>query len=489
MLSLLAFLLAVLTLCLIAMQVVYVFGYQAFMDRGISAAQREQDGGSGLNFESGSGDVGPEAVSYHPPAAIVLCLKGSEENLIECLTGLVCQDYTDCQLFIVVDSDKDPVNKTVASFFADRKSKPIVQMLRPPHKTCSLKCSAITQAIDSIPPRYEVIAFIDADAVPDQSWLSDLVQPLADPSVGATTGNRWYSPRSNEPGTWVRKIWNAAAVVQMQRYQVPWGGSLALRTETIERCGLVEHWQKSFCEDTSLIAHLEKQKLRLHRVPNLILENTESLSLTAADQWITRQLLTVRLHHPRWSWVAAHALASGLVAIVSPLLIVLMLVCGEHRSLWTLIQAYVVWQLVNSWLLWMIERSNRRALEGRESFNRFPNEGNANPLMQFPGTLLTQWLYPWTALKAYVLDEVWWRGVSYKVDADGNVELMEETDAAASLRHGSKESLGLLATEVQRETDRANGSDNAEGGSENDAEGPEASGTILPSHFSKRSRN
>lgn len=483
MLSLLASLLAVLTLCLIAMQVVYVLGYQAFMERGAIAAQRKQDGVFDPDLEKGLGDKAPEPASYHPLVAIVLCLKGRDESLIDCLTGLVCQDYTACQLFIVVDSDKDPVIKTVTSFFADRKSKPVVQTLRSPHKTCSLKCSAITQAIGSIPSRYEVIAFIDADTVPDQSWLSDLVEPLADPTVGATTGNRWYSPRTNDPGSWVRKIWNAAAVVQMQRYQVPWGGSLALRTETIERCGLVKHWQKSFCEDTSLIGQLAKQDLRLHRVPNLILENTESVSLTASSQWITRQLLTVRLHHPKWSWVAAHALASGLVAIVSPMVIVLMLICGEHRSMWALIQAYVAWQLVNSWLLWMIEQSNRQALEGRGSFNRFPNEGSANPLMQLPGTLLTQWMYPLTAWKAYDLEKVWWAGVSYKVDDNGNVELIEETDAAASLRRGSKESSELLSTGIQHEEVDVSGSNNT------DVSNDETSGPILPSRFSKRSRN
>lgn len=449
MLSLLASMLALLTLCLIAMQVVYVLGYQAFMDRGARVAQRQQDVVSDLNLNNESDDQNPQEPKFYPPAAIVLCLKGMEENLVECLTGLVCQDYANCQLFIVVDSDKDPVLKTVASFFADRGSKPIVQTLRSPHKTCSLKCSAITQAIGSIPSRYEVIAFIDADVVPDQSWLSDLVEPLADPTVGATTGNRWYSPKTNSPGAWVRKIWNAAAVVQMQRYHVPWGGSLALRTETIERCGLVEQWQKSFCEDTALIGQLKKQKLKLHRVPNLILENTESVSLTDAFEWISRQLLTVRLHHPKWSWVAAHALASGLVAIVSPIVILLMLVFGESRSMWTLIQAYVAWQLVNSWLLWMIEQSNRQALEGRESFNRLPNEGNASGWMQVVGTVMTQWMYPFTAWQAHKLDEVWWRGVSYKVGANGTVELIEKTDATANLRGGSKGSPELLATGIQ----------------------------------------
>ncbi len=231
MLSLFAFLLALLTLCLIAMQVIYVLGYQAFMESA-RVADGQQNSRAGLVSEVAQRgeEANAQLPDFQPPAGVVLCLKGKEENLIECLTGLVCQEYGNYQLFIIVDSEKDPALETVASFFAERKKKPIVQSLQSPHKTCSLKCSSIIQAIDAIPSQYEVVAFIDADTVPDQSWLSDLVKPLADPTVGASTGNRWYAPRTNSLGAWVRKVWNAAAVVQMQRYQVPWGGSLALRT-------------------------------------------------------------------------------------------------------------------------------------------------------------------------------------------------------------------------------------------------------------------
>ena len=62
---------------------------------------------------------------------------------------------------------------------------------------------------------------------------------------------------------------------------------------------------------------------------------------------------------------------------------------------------------------------------------------------------MTQWMYPFTAWQAHKLDEVWWRGVSYKVGANGTVELIEKTDATANLRGGSKGSPELLATGIQ----------------------------------------
>ena len=438
MLSSLAFLLTLTTLFLIGVQVVYVLNYQSFMEselqKGSEADHQEDTNAFENNAALAEVD---ETAEYLPLAAVVLCLKGSDANLVECLTGLVSQDYPEFELFLMVDSPRDPVFETVTNFFADRKYQPVVRPLQTPLKTCSLKCSALTEAIEAIPSRYEVIAMIDADCVPDQNWLADLVSPLGDASIGATTGNRWYTPADSKMGSWVRKLWNAAAVVQMYQYSIPWGGSLALRTETISRCGLIKTWRQSFCEDTSLAGELTKQKLKLHRVANLVLENTESTSLTSAFHWISRQLLTTRIHHPKWSWVAAHAFASAMVAIVTPVVILSMLCNGESRSLWTLVQTYIAWQAVNSWLLWVIERWNQTALDSRNSFNRLVKQNSRRSkfvVLQFTGTLLTQWLYPFTAWQASALTKVGWRGVQYKISAKGAIELIAESDIAADHR-------------------------------------------------------
>ena len=474
MLSFLGFLVTLVTLCLIAMQVVYVLGYQAWIE------SEDKLPSEGALLQT-AGDEVVETAVYQPPAAIVLCLKGDDENLSECLVGLISQDYADYRLVIVVDSERDPVVGSVAQFFAGVKFKPDIQALRTPKSTCSLKCSAITQAILSVPSRYEVIALIDGDTIPDQSWLSELVAPLADKTIGATTGNRWYSPTSNAFGTWVRKIWNAAAIVQMQRYHIPWGGSLAIRAETIERCGLVDHWRRSFCEDTAMVSPLKKHKLKIHRVPNLVLENTESVSLAGAFEWISRQLLTVRLHHPKWSLVLAHAFASGVVGIGAPILIVLMLWTGQTRGLWTLLQSFVAWQLVNSVLLYLIERSNRQAIEQRDSFNRLPVPQSPSFLMQFGSTLLTQWIYPFAAWQASAMEKVDWRGVTYKIRGNGTVELVDKSDVASSARTSTASGIDLLSYETAANSDVTE---------KDSALDEDKSGNVyLPSRFSKRSRN
>ena len=74
-----------------------------------------------------------------------------------------------------------------------------------------------------------MVALLDADTIPHRTWLRELVAPLADPRVGAATGNRWYMPAEAGWAGLVRYLWNAAAVVQMYCYGIAWGGTLALK--------------------------------------------------------------------------------------------------------------------------------------------------------------------------------------------------------------------------------------------------------------------
>ena len=98
----------------------------------------------------------------------------------------------------------------------------------------------------------------------------------------------------------------------MYLYEIPWGGSLALRREVIDKAGLVEHWSRGFCEDTMLTRILHREGYQIARPVELVVVNDESTTLSGALRWIQRQLLTVRLHHPRWALIWLHGLATGL---------------------------------------------------------------------------------------------------------------------------------------------------------------------------------
>jgi len=189
---------------------------------------------------SDHGDPTASGLSW-PRTAVVVCLRGSDPFLADNLRAVLDQDYPDYSVHIVVDSPDDPawdaVRKVVAQFDAQRVR---VTTLEERKETCSLKCSSIVQVVSRLDDSYEVVALADADTSPHRTWLKELVMAMADDDVGAATGNRWYMPSRSSVGAVERYLWNAAAVVQMFCYSVPWGGTLAIKREVFRKCNLLE---------------------------------------------------------------------------------------------------------------------------------------------------------------------------------------------------------------------------------------------------------
>ena len=147
------------------------------------------------------------ADSQLPRAGVVLCIRGADETLADCLNGLLDQDYPHYSLSIVVDSKSDPGWELVQRFVATAPAGKLrVTTLRERNPESSLKCSAMVQGVEELDESHEIVAFIDADVVPHASWLRELAQPLLDAKVGATTGTRWCVPLVDSIGSIVRSV-------------------------------------------------------------------------------------------------------------------------------------------------------------------------------------------------------------------------------------------------------------------------------------------
>src|SRR5260370_32391427 len=65
---------------------------------------------------------------------------------------------------------------------------------------CSEKVNNLRVAVEQLPPEFEVLVFADSDGRPGRNWLHNLVAPLGDVRIGATTTMRWLIPnRTNFP--------------------------------------------------------------------------------------------------------------------------------------------------------------------------------------------------------------------------------------------------------------------------------------------------
>ena len=109
----------------------------------------------------------------------------------------------------------------------------------------------------------------------------------------------------------IRHVWNGAAIVQMFWYDIAWGGTLAVKWDTIRRANLLDRWSHALCEDTMLCRELKSISQRIAFVPACMMINLEDCTLESFMPWVKRQLLTARLYHPKWFAVVGHGVTSA----------------------------------------------------------------------------------------------------------------------------------------------------------------------------------
>ena len=178
---------------------------------------------------------------WFPPALVVLSLRGPDDRLAECLRALFQQDYPSFVVCVAVDHPSDPAADVVGAVLEEGDYSHVqVLHLESPLDRCSLKCSALRQATADLPVDCEIVAFLNADVVPRRDWLRRLARHLISPRVGAAMGNRWYLPPGKHWGSLVRFAWNATSIVTMNFWQVPWGGSLAVKASVLRETDLRE---------------------------------------------------------------------------------------------------------------------------------------------------------------------------------------------------------------------------------------------------------
>jgi hypothetical protein len=356
-----------------------------------------------------------------PRATVLLCVRGADPSLVNCLNGLFNQDYPSYDVKIIIDSVYDPSWDVVSPMLA-RSERPTVSacVLRDRQETCSLKVSALVQAIRELDSSTEVVALIDADVIPYRHWLRDLVQPLADPGIGATSGVRWYMPRGKSSwGTAVRSLWNAVAITQMYSLHIPWAGSMAFRADLFRKSEMLDEWARSFVEDTPSHRVLRSLGLRLCHVPAVTMVNHETIDVKDCFRFIRRQLLNARLYHESWPAIVAVSIGTPL-ALVGAVVPALNQLAGDGAWLAAAVGvALAVYGLGMTFALSWADRQINRLAQARGAAP-YPY-----PWKTLLAALLTHTFHLACLTSASFVRRVEWRGITYEVNGAGRVRLLE----------------------------------------------------------------
>ena len=255
------------------------------------------------------------------PLEVVLCLRGADSCLPRLLEALACQTYPGpWRLQVVVDSAADPAWPLLQPWLVRTDTawnELHCRTLQQRPSQGSLKCAALRQAFAGLHSDSALVVLLDADIRFAEDGLERCARACLQPGVGAISGNRWFAPPS--PGvsglnlsSWTRAVWNAGAVVLMTLWKIPWGGCLCVRRSVVETGDWLELLSRGLCEDTGLLGPLRRLGLDYRFAPDLVMVDPDPAQpLLPLGRWITRQLLTARLHHPAWGLVALHGISSA----------------------------------------------------------------------------------------------------------------------------------------------------------------------------------
>ena len=341
---------------------------------------------------------------FCPFVSVIAPTRGHEAGFVDNVKPLLEQNYPNYETIFVFDDLKD-------------SSLPIIRQLNArllvsgPATDSGQKVHNLIVAVGQIDPRCEVIVFVDTDARPSENWLRQLVSPLADETLGASTGYRWFVPERGGLASRLRGVWNASIASALGADKTKnfcWGGSTAIRRSTFERLKLVDHWRGTVSDDFTITRVLKEAGLPIHFTPNCLVPSIGDCGWRELLEFTTRQIKITRIY-ARKLWVAL-LLGSSLFAIAffgGLLLLCVRLIFGG--SFW----------LVLSFLIVIF------ALGAAKGFIRW--RAVSIPLARYRTALLRDlaahvclWpfaslLYLYNAIVAGFSRRITWRGITYNL--------------------------------------------------------------------------
>jgi len=235
---------------------------------------------------------------FHPFVSVIVPGRGLEPGLTENLRALLTQDYPEYEVLFVLDREEDPALKVVEALSRgfSRISRTIIAG---PAMDCGQKVHNLRVAVTRIDPKSEVLVFADTDARPAKNWLKQLVAPLADETLGAASGYRWFLPENGGIASRLRGVWNASiasALGSDTKKNFCWGGSTAIRRTTFTRLNVSERWRGSISDDFTITRVLKEAKLPIHFTPLCLVASVGDCDFHELLEFTTRQIKITRVY-------------------------------------------------------------------------------------------------------------------------------------------------------------------------------------------------
>ncbi len=242
-----------------------------------------------------------------PRAAILTAIKGVSETTPQFLEALCHQRYPGYRLVFALESRSDPVLPLLEGTQQRLAGRIAVDIVIAGHATQrAQKVHNLLAAVRTLRDEDRIVVFADADILPHQGWLSELIRPIANRHVPASTGYRWQLPTDRR---WPSLIAAAvdlsvATAARSRHWNLCWGGSIALDRAASNQIDLPAIWNRAASDDLTLTAALRARGLKINAPLHVLVPSPVAYCWSSLFSFARRQYLLVRVYAPR-HWLLA----------------------------------------------------------------------------------------------------------------------------------------------------------------------------------------
>src|SRR5690242_2976117 len=234
---------------------------------------------------------------YAPRVAVICPVKGIEEDLEKNLTALTSFDYPQYDVFFAIATSEDPAYGVLERVVkASKRPAHIVRAGRA--LDCGDKVHNLTAAVGQAGEQFDVLVFVDSDGRPPRRWLSSLVAPLADDTVGATTTFRWLFPKQRGFWSALAAAWSASTATYLRegKRNFCWGGGTAIKRRRFDELRILKSWQGAVSDDYVLTRALQNNGLRIAFAPECLVPSSCTFNIKTFLEFTNRQLVITRVY-------------------------------------------------------------------------------------------------------------------------------------------------------------------------------------------------
>ena len=238
---------------------------------------------------------------FTPFASVIVPCRGLDDGLEKNLSTLFLQDYPDFEVIFVVDDAEDPSVEVIKEV-SRKAAKGAKVVIAGKAIKSSQKVENLREAVLHVSGDSKVFIFMDSDARPNAEWLRNLVAPLEDENIGASTGYRWFIAEKPTFASELLSVWNASiasALGPNTESNFCWGGSMAIRRDVFESLGMRERWSGTLSDDFIVTRAMNEANLPIQFVPQALTASFGNCSFRELLEFTTRQMKITRVYAPK----------------------------------------------------------------------------------------------------------------------------------------------------------------------------------------------